>query len=188
VETGGFVPGSRVLDIGCGAGTNALFLARAGFRASGIDLAPGAIRAAQSRARRGKLDVEFRVGDALRLPFRRANFGGLVDIGCFHTLPVRLRGQYAGEASRVLRPGGRFALAWVAREFSGAFGPPHRLSVEEVTEALERQFVFLKVEFSPGGRDRLPSYGALLERRRHPQPPARTGEFGGGRPPARRAR
>ncbi|MCI4349630.1 MAG: hypothetical protein L3J93_05390, partial [Thermoplasmata archaeon] len=88
---------------------------------------------------------------------------------------------------RVLRPGGRFALAWVAREFSGAFGPPHRLSVEEATDALEKRFVFLNVEFSPAGRDRLPSYGALLERRREPQPPVRTREYGA-RVPARRRR
>jgi SAM-dependent methyltransferase len=188
VESHGFAPGSRVLDIGCGAGTNALFLASSGFRASGIDLAPGAIRAAEKRARSAGLEADFRVGDALRLPFRRATFGGLVDIGCFHTLPVRLRRQYADEVSRVLRPGGRFALAWVAREFSGAFGPPHRLSVEEATDALEKRFVFLKVEFSPGGRDRLPSYGALLERRSHPQPPARTREFRAGRPIRRRNR
>ncbi|MCI4349714.1 MAG: class I SAM-dependent methyltransferase, partial [Thermoplasmata archaeon] len=106
VESGGLVRGSRVLDIGCGAGTNALFLARSGFRTSGIDLAPGAIRAGQKRAGDAGLDVDFRVGDALRLPFPRARFGGLIDIGCFHTLPVRLRKQYADEAARVLRPGG----------------------------------------------------------------------------------
>ena len=97
--------GGRVLDVGCGAGTNSLFLARSGYRPSGIDLAPAAIAAASKRASGAALSAEFQVADALRMPFPRGRFDGAIDVGCFHTLPIRLRAAYCRELSRVLRPG-----------------------------------------------------------------------------------
>jgi SAM-dependent methyltransferase len=170
VVAGAFRPGSRILDLGCGAGTNSLFLARSRFRVSGIDLAPGAIEAARSRAARAGLRADFRVGDALRLPFTDGAFAGAIDVGCFHTLPLRLRTAYAAELARVLRPGGTYLLSWVAREYQEPMGPPHRPSLEEVTRALESRFVFHRTEFSLGWRARLPAYHARLERRMTPQP------------------
>ena len=165
--------GSKVLDVGCGAGTNSLFLARSGYRVAGIDLAPAAIEAAKGRAARQDLRVDFRVADVLRLPFPRGHFGGAIDIGCFHTLPVNLRSQYEAELARVVRPGGRFAIAWAAREFTASLGPPHRLSLEEGAAVLEGRFQFLRTAFLSGWKGRISSYGALLERRVGRQPPPR---------------
>ncbi|HTP53995.1 MAG TPA: class I SAM-dependent methyltransferase [Thermoplasmata archaeon] len=173
VVAGAFRRGSRVLDLGCGAGTNSLFLARSGLRVTGIDLAPGAVDAARARAGKGKVRAEFRVGDVLRLPFTDRAFGGAIDVGCFHTLPVRLRQEYAREVARVLRPEAKLLLSWVAREHQSPMGPPHRPSLEEVTAALEREFLFLRTEFRIGWRDHLPAYHSVLERRSAPQPPPR---------------
>ena len=167
-------PGAPVLDVGCGAGSNVLFLARQRFRAFGIDLAPAAVRAAKARAAAGGLTIDVREGDALALEFDDATFGGAVDIGCFHTLPVGRRGDYAREIARVLRPGGSLLLSWVARESPGDFGPPHRPSLREVTDALERRFLFSRTEFHAAGDDRrLATYDARLLRRSTPQPPRR---------------
>lgn len=173
VKEGWFRPGTRVLDVGCGAGTNALFLARSGFRASGTDLAPAAIEAARGRAARLRLKVDFRVGDALRLPYPEHYFGGLVDVGCFHTLPPELRRSYSQELGRVLRPGGKYLVSWVAREAASRFGPPHRPSLEEATAAFEKEFLFLRTEYENSGPGTLTTYHALLERRAAPQPPPR---------------
>ncbi len=167
--------GARLLDIGCGAGTNALYLARAGYRVSGIDLAAPAIEAARRRAQQEGLSVDFRAADVLRLPFGDATFAGALDIGCFHTIPPRLRPAYRRELARVLRPGATFALSWIGRENEGVPGPPHRPSLEEVTRALEAQFLFHRVESRDRRRrkasDRVGSYYvARLERRRSPQP------------------
>ncbi len=166
-------PRARVLDIGCGAGTNAMFLARSGYRASGIDLAPGAIEAARRRAERAGLHVDFRVGDALRLPYARAYFGGLTDVGCFHTLPIPLRDAYAAELARVLHPGGTYLLSWIAREYTRPMGPPHRPSVDEVAATFESRFLVRRIESLYRGQASLPAYAALLERRSKPQPPLR---------------
>ncbi len=168
--------GARILDVGCGAGSNALFLARRGFRVSGIDIAEGAIEAARRRARTARLAVDFRVSDALRLPYARGEFGGAVDIGCFHTLPIPLRRAYAKELARVLRPGARFALSWFARENTGRPGPPHRPSLAEAATALEPEFLFLEVRYRAVHRGPAPRGGAavdlaILERRFGAQPP-----------------
>lgn len=171
----GFLPkGGAVLDIGCGAGSNVLFLAENGYRAHGIDLSPGAVAAARTRAARAHLTVEVQEGDALALPFTDGRLDGLVDHGCFHTLPLSRREDYATEVHRVLRPGGRFVLAWVAREHTGAMGPRHRPSLSEVTALLESRFLFVRTGFQPGGAEGEPStYFAFLTRRSAPYPPPR---------------
>jgi SAM-dependent methyltransferase len=168
-----FPRGGRILDVGCGAGTNALFLAASGFRASGIDLAPGAIRAAQERARRRRLRLDLREANVLELPYAPGWFSGAVDIGCFHTLAIADRPRYVASLARVLRPGGRFALSCVAREQTSARGPPHRLALEEIVGAFEASFLVRRTEYRRAHRGRLTAYQLRLERRRHPQPPPR---------------
>lgn len=174
-------PGSTVLDVGCGAGSNVLWLGKHGFHAFGVDIAPGAIAAAKSRARKLRADVSFQVADAVALPFPRGAFTAALDTGCFHTLPVRLRSNYVDEISRVLRPGSPFLLTWVGREETGWQGPPHRPSLAEVTREFESRFVFATTQFhAPGSkrgwshpRGSLARYTACLIRRRGPQPPPR---------------
>jgi SAM-dependent methyltransferase len=171
----------RVLDIGCGAGTNVLWLARRGFRATGVDVAPAAIRVARSRSSASGTSATFELGEATRLPFPRARFGTTLDFGCFHTLPFHLREPYAEEVARVLRPGGSFLLSWIGREETRRYGPAHRPSLAEVTNVFESRFLFSSVEFhgsnhrgawvTPGGA--LALYAAHLVRRRSPQPKAR---------------
>ncbi len=172
VAEGFLPPRSSVLDVGCGAGSNVLYLCRTGFRGFGVDISPGAIQAARGRALEGRLTADFRVGDVLALDFPDGKFDGVVDNGCFHTLPVRRRAGYATEIHRVLRPGGSLVLSWVAREHTGARGPSHRPSLEEVTRTFESRFLFVRTAFHPPGTERgLPVYDAWLTRRTSPQPP-----------------
>jgi len=169
----GFLPaGAEVLDIGCGAGSNLLYLAGKGFVVHGVDLSPGAVAAAKERAERAHLKVDVREGDALALDAAERSFDAVTDNGCFHTLPLSRREQYATEVQRVLRPGGRFVLAWVAREHAGPMGPPHRPSLAEVTGLLESRFLFQRTGFRPGNDEEgPPAYFAFLSRRSAPYPP-----------------
>lgn len=173
VEERWWPAGAPLLDIGCGAGTNSLFLARSGYRTTGVDLAPGAIAAASRRAERVRRRPEFREGDVLALPFRKGSFAGAIDVGCFHALPVELRPTYVAEVARLLGPGGRFLLNCVARETTSSFGPPHRLSVHEIAGVLEPRFLFREVSFLDRGSWGMSAYSMRLERRSGPQPPPR---------------
>jgi SAM-dependent methyltransferase len=178
----GWIPrGATVLDVGCGAGTNVLWLGRHGFRASGVDIAPSAIRAAERRAASARLDVHFQVADVLDLPFPRGSFAAALDSGCFHALPIRLRRRYVDELARVLRPDAPFLITWVGREETRSYGPPHRPSLTEMASVFEPRFLFRTTEFhpsrsggswvTPGGR--LVTYSARLTRRTVAQPPPR---------------
>jgi SAM-dependent methyltransferase len=173
--------GSRVLDVGCGTGSTVLWLSRHGFRTSGIDVSPTALRVAESRARRAGLRVDLRVASVDRIPFPRGEFDFAIDTGCFHSIPLRLRERYAKEIARVVRTDGALLLTWIPREVRTEVGPPHRPSLAETASVFEPWFVFAEVHWhasdSPGGwkvyRKRVGRCSALLRRRRGRQPPPR---------------
>jgi len=94
------------VDIGCGAGTEIAYLAAKGWNAVGVDLS----RTALNLAKREHASVSFVRADVLSLPFPSGAFHLAVDRGCFHYLSRGRWADYATEAQRVLRPGGRLLL------------------------------------------------------------------------------
>ena len=108
-------------------------------------------------------NVTFREGDATDLPFADAEFAAALDSGCFHTLPIEMRVDYAEELYRVVRPGGALLLSWIGREETREMGPRHRPSLVEVAQALEPHFIFEATEFrapNSGGAWSTPSRAA----------------------------
>lgn len=123
---GAAFPG-HVLDVGCGTGTHAVLLARAGCRVSGIDIAAAAVARARERASGAGVDARFVVGDALALPMIAAELGApfdaILDVGLFHVLQPADRRRYAAALAAVVRRGGRgFVVAWSDRNPFG-IGP-----------------------------------------------------------------
>jgi SAM-dependent methyltransferase len=106
----GLEPGSRVLDLGCGIGGPARYLAATfGCQVTGVDLSPGFIDAATYLTARCALSdrVTFQAGDALHLPFEDGAFDAVF---LQHVaMNVEDRAALYGEVHRVLVPGGRFA-------------------------------------------------------------------------------
>lgn len=92
-----------VLDVGCGEG--ALGAARPGV--IGLDRSPTMLPAAPNPKT---------LGDAVALPFQDASLGAVVAVNVLYHLPEPARA--IEEARRVLRPGGLFAAATVARDDS----------------------------------------------------------------------
>ena len=101
----GLVKPGRALDVGCGAGRNALHLAEAGFTVTAVDLSEQAIAWAEERA--GDTDVDFRCGDVFAVD---GTYDLIYDSGCFHHLPPHRRLSYLALLDRALAPGGHFAL------------------------------------------------------------------------------
>jgi SAM-dependent methyltransferase len=98
----------RILDLGCGNGRHAVYFAREGFKASGIDVSPQAIDWAVDWARREDLDVDFRVADITELPFADQTFDAVVSHGVLDHVPMEIARKAAEEVRRVLSPGGLF--------------------------------------------------------------------------------
>lgn len=93
-----------VLDVGCGLGDNAIYLARQGHQVTGIDNAPAAIEQAQQRARQHGVDITFAVADAASLAGLDGQFDSVLDGACYHTLDEGARDDYAAAVHRATRP------------------------------------------------------------------------------------
>ncbi len=104
------LPPGRALDIGCGTGTNVVYLARHGFEATGIDFVRRAVGRAQRRAREAGVRAEFRVVNVLAPADLGPPFDFVLDIGCLHNFDEGGRPRYVENLRRWTRPGSHYLL------------------------------------------------------------------------------
>jgi len=97
--------GLRVLEIGCGLGTDGVQFAKAGADYTGVDLTDAAIELARKRFELSGLRGELRVSDAENLDFADESFDLVYSHGVLHHTPGIARA--VSEIHRVLKPGGR---------------------------------------------------------------------------------
>lgn len=127
-------PGTRVLDLACGAGQLSVMAARLGAIVTGLDLAPNSIEQARARASAEDLNIDFIEGDVESLPYPDASFDLVVSLigAMFAPRPTLV----ASEMLRVCRPGGRIAMGnWTPSGFVGRMfeihnryvTPPHEM-------------------------------------------------------------
>ena len=96
--------GRRVLDVGCGAGTDLIRFARGGAVVTGVDLAASAVALAKQNFAQQGLQADLREADGERLPFADASFDLVYAHGVVqYTADDR---ALVGECLRVLKPGG----------------------------------------------------------------------------------
>jgi 2-polyprenyl-3-methyl-5-hydroxy-6-metoxy-1,4-benzoquinol methylase len=107
---GGWVHGD-VLDIGCGLGDNAIYLARQGFNVTGLDISPTALITAERRAKDAGVSVTFATTDSTKLEGYTEAFDTVVDSGMFHCLDDDGKRSYAAAAHRATRPGATLLLS-----------------------------------------------------------------------------
>ena len=128
-----FPPGSRILEVGCGTGDEALALAARGVQVVAIDASREMIRVARAKADRRGMDghVEFREGHARDLPSLRDSLGASFD-GGYASFSLAYEPDLTPVAlglHSLLRPGARFLASLPSRlclvEFLVALGSGH---------------------------------------------------------------
>ena len=102
----------RALDLGCGTGTNTIYLSRRGWVAIGVDNVERALAVARRKAVEEGVEPRFVKGDVTRL--RDLDIGDgyslLLDLGCYHSLPKARRDAYAEGVTKVALRGATLLL------------------------------------------------------------------------------
>ncbi len=109
VESGRIRP-CRALDLGCGAGANAIYLAQQGFAVTGVDFAAAAIEKARERAEMAGVEVAFIVDDLTDLRHISGTFDFLLDYGVLDDLRLPQREPYLQNMLPLTHPGSRYLL------------------------------------------------------------------------------
>lgn len=150
----GLPAGSKVLDVGCGIGGSARILARNyGFEVLGISISPAQIERARTLTPADLKDrCHFAVMDAMDLGLKDGGFDGVWSVEAGPHMPDKQR--FADELLRVLRAGGRLALAdwnrrdpsagelsarerWVMRQLLDQWAHPEFANIEGLKRNLE---------------------------------------------------
>jgi SAM-dependent methyltransferase len=107
----GPLPGrGHALDLGCGIGRNAVYLARRGLTVDAVDLSPVAIARTRDLAQRAGVTVNGRALDVFATPDSGRRYDLVHDSGLFHHLPPHRRLSHLALLDTVLVPGGYFSL------------------------------------------------------------------------------
>jgi SAM-dependent methyltransferase len=140
----------RALDVGCGTGRDAVFLAKRGWKVTGIDGVPQAIESARNRASGEGVDAQWIVGDVTKLESLglEPGFDLVLDRGCIHSLSDDGRARCAAGINALTGPGAHLLMfacqprrlglgprGMTAEEARASFGSAWNLSaVEQDTE------------------------------------------------------
>ena len=111
------VVGRTILDLGCGTGRNANYLAEEGNTVVGIEISKTAISLAKARAQARGLSLDYRLGD-IGAPYDipDASVDIALDVTSSNSLDEKGRAVYLKEVSRALAPGGYFFVRALAKE------------------------------------------------------------------------
>ena len=136
IEGPAALPAGTALDIGCGTGDSAIYLARQGWQVTAVDFAAKALETARAKAAAEHVGVDFLRADATRL--NSAGIGTafelILDSGCLHGMSDGDRDRYVGELNAIATPHTRLLIF--------AFTPGGQFGVRGIDHAeIERRFV-----------------------------------------------
>lgn len=171
IESRAIEPG-RTLEVGCGAGTNAIYLAHHGFDVLGVDVSRLAVENARAKAH---VRCRFETIDFLNEVAPGGPFQFVFDRGCFHTFDEdHERTRFAQNVATVLVNGGIWlSLIGSTEGAPRDVGPPRR-SARDVINAIEPSLEILQFrsgEFGVCG-DELKAWLCLSRKRTMPPQPS----------------
>jgi SAM-dependent methyltransferase len=159
----------RAIELGCGTGASAVYLARRGFAVTAVDLSPRAIGKARERARAARVSVRFLACDLADARRLGGPFDFFFDCGCYGAVRRRDGSAYLTTLEQVLSPGALgLVLTGNAAEPEDEVGPPG-VRAKELREEFGGLFIVMRLRpfrFDPCGPDgrRFLGWSCLLRR------------------------
>jgi SAM-dependent methyltransferase len=159
----GDVRRGRAVVLGCGSGTNAIYLAERGFEVTGLDISPTALGIAEKRAQEAGVKVNWVLADVLLPPILEP-FDLIFDRGCYHYVRWIDAEGFAESVRRLSHPGTRFMLHSINLD-----GPPGVRETEIRKDFSPMwEFEWLRKSFIQSGSDASvikPSWSVMMRRR-----------------------
>lgn len=171
------LPGvQRVLEIGCGTGTNAVWMAEQGLDVTAIDLAPLALDRARARAEAAGVHVHFARVDILHEAPPGHGYHLVYDRGCLHVFDLAAdRARFAAQVAAHLADGGLWVCIAGSTEGPARDTGPPRRSARDLVEAIEPHLELVSLEavrFSAEEPHAAAAWRCLSRRRSVPAQPS----------------
>jgi SAM-dependent methyltransferase len=146
VEGPGALPPGRALDVGCGTGRDAVYLAKHGWQVTAVDMVDAAITKARQRAKDADVEVQWIVGDVSELGRLglEPGFTLLYDFGCIQGLPDLARKGATAGLTELAAPGATLLLTAFARGRRVLL--PRGMNKEEVIELAGDAWALVEAE------------------------------------------
>ena len=138
----------KALDLGCGTGTNVVYMAKHGWEATGVDFVPRAIGMARRKSESAHVSPRLVVGDVTGLKELGIGngYGLLLDLGCFHSIPDARRDDYVRGVTGVASPGATMLVFGLVRREKGSRIGPRGLASGEVAQRFVSGWEMIKEE------------------------------------------
>jgi methyl halide transferase len=166
------IAAGRALEVGCGTGTNAIYLAQHGFEVVGVDISPLAVEKARTRAG-GR--CRFETVDFLNEAPPGGPFQFVFDRGCFHTFDEDdERARFAQNVAAALVNGGVWLSLIGSTEGPPRESGPPRRSAREVINAIEPSLEIVRFHSAEFGvsEEQLKAWVCLSRKRTIPAQPS----------------
>ena len=132
------IPPCRAVELGCGTGTNSIYLASRGFDVTGMDCSPAALERARKKAADLGSNAKFQEADLCRFNLQLAPFDFIFDRGCYHSVRRMDIAGFLRTLRQISRPGTRYLMLAGNANEEGP-GPP-RVHEHEIRIDLESLF------------------------------------------------
>jgi ubiquinone/menaquinone biosynthesis C-methylase UbiE len=153
----------RAIDLGCGTGTNVITLARAGWKVTGVDFAPRAIKLARQKVKQAGAQAELLIRDVTNLEGIDGPFDFAFDLGCFHSIPQDGKPKYLKQLDRILTPNGFWLMYGFLRWDTGPTVGPG-LAEADIHRISSQLTLFSRRDGSDDNRER-PSAWFLFQKK-----------------------
>ncbi|WP_010281525.1 class I SAM-dependent methyltransferase [Bacillus timonensis] len=105
-----FLNVGKVLELGCGPGRNAIYLAQKGWTVDAVDLSKESLKWAEERAIENNIHINFIHKNIFDLEIEEGTYDFVYDSGCFHHIAPHRRMSYINVVKKALKPNGYFAI------------------------------------------------------------------------------
>jgi len=159
VEDGTIKPG-RAVVLGCGTGTNSIYLASKGFDVTALDIAPTALAMAKTKADKAKASVRWMLVDVTAVP-KLKPFDFIFDRGCYHGVRRSNAKGFVESARKLSRAGTKFLILAGNANEARHYGPP-RVKEADIRKDFTSSFDFTWLRETKFGADGEKGKGPLM--------------------------